>query len=258
MGVGGQNLLTDRRGEFVDSAESERTIFVKRIRQAELSILRARPRSVEPLHGTLQCFWKLRSAVSSHACPRVRERVAVVMLAAMIAFGVSAVAQAQANLSGEYELKAAFLFNFAKFIDWPAGTFASPMSPFTICVLGVDSFGHALEDNLQGKMIRDQPIAVRRLKDKAEARHCQVVFVSSSETGHLAEIIESLQGANVLLVGDTVGFASSGGMIEFTLEDKHIRFTINTDAAERADLKFSAKLLALAKLVHDQGHSKGG
>jgi len=96
------------------------------------------------------------------------------------------------------------------------------------------------------------------LKDKSEARHCQIVFVSSSEIPHLADIIEAVQGENVLLVGETNGFAASGGTIEFTLEDDRVRFAINTDAADRSGLKFSSKLLALAKIVHDQERAKGG
>jgi len=157
-----------------------------------------------------------------------------------------------------YEVKAAFLFNFAKFIDWPTGSFATPQSPFAICVLGQDPFGNILDDSLRGKMIGARPLAVRRIKDKAEARTCQVVFVSSTESAHLAEILGSLGGANSLIVGETNGFAASGGTIEFTLEENHVRFNINIDAADRSGLKFSSKLLALAKIVHDDGHSKRG
>jgi hypothetical protein len=152
-----------------------------------------------------------------------------------------------------YEVKAALLFNFAKFVDWPPSSFASPKSPFTICVWGNDPFGRVLDDTLQGKLIGSRNVAVQRLKNNAEARRCQMVFVSASESIHEQEIIESLPGANVLLVGETNGFAASGGTIEFTLEDNHIRFTINTDAADQAGLRFSAKLLALAKVVHSKG-----
>src|ERR1700693_5688536 len=112
-------------------------------------------------------------------------------------------AWSQSSGTTSYEVKTAFLFNFAKFIDWPAGSFVSPQTPFTFCVLGQDPFGHVLDDALQGKTIGDRPLVVRRLKDKAEARRCQMVFVSSSETAYLAEIIGSLQGANVLLVGES-------------------------------------------------------
>jgi len=155
-------------------------------------------------------------------------------------------------------VKTAFLFNFAKFIDWPASSFSGPQSPFTICVLGQDPFGNILDDTLLGKIVGIRPLVIRRLKEKNEARSCQMVFVSPSESAHLSEIFASLQRANVLLVGETTGFAASGGTIEFTLDDNHVRFTINTDSVDRSGLKFSSKLLALAKLVHDEGHSKGG
>lgn len=84
-----------------------------------------------------------------------------------------------------------------------------------------------------------------------------MVFVSSSESPHLPEILESLRGANVVVVGEANGFATSGGMIEFTIEDNHVRFSINTDAANRSGLKFSSKLLALARIVHDGSPAKG-
>lgn len=180
------------------------------------------------------------------------------MLAAIVMFSSSPGSGAQSTLPSEYELKAAFLFNFAKFIDWPANNFASPQSAFTICVLGQGPFVQVLDDILQGKQIGDRPLAVQRFKDIAEGRHCQIIFVGSSESAHQMELLENLRGENVLVVGETTGFAESGGTIEFTLEDNHVRFTINIDAADRAGLKFSAKLLALAKIVHDERHSKGG
>jgi hypothetical protein len=165
-----------------------------------------------------------------------------------------------AQLSGTtgYEVKTAFLYNFAKFIDWPASDFASPQSPFTICVLGQDPFGNMLDDTLNGKLVGNRPLVVQRMRDKVEARRCQIVFVSSSESAHLAEIFASLQKTNVLLVGEMNGFAALGGTIEFTIDENHVRFTINIDAVDRSGLKFSSKLLAVAKIVHDEGHAKGG
>jgi hypothetical protein len=212
---------------------------------------------LDPVKGTRQSLWRLRPGISPQGGRCARKQIIALMLVSIVAFGESHVTRAQANPPGEYELKAAFLFNFAKFIDWPPSSFATSQSPFTICVLGRDPFGRVLDDKLQGKMIGDRPLAIQRLKDKAEARRCQMVFVGSSESSHLAEILESLRGASVLLVGEKNGFAASGGTIEFTLEDNYVRFTINTDAADRAGLKFSAKLLALAKIVHDEGHSNG-
>jgi hypothetical protein len=167
------------------------------------------------------------------------------------------VAWSQSNGTAGYAVKTAFLFNFAKFIDWPASSFSGPHSPFTICVLGQDPFGNILDDSLLGKIVGVRSLVIRRLKEKNEARSCQMVFVSSSESAHLPDIFASLQRANVLLVGETTGFAALGGTIEFTLEDNRVRFTINTDAVDRSGLKFSSKLLALAKIVHDGGNSKG-
>jgi hypothetical protein len=185
-----------------------------------------------------------------------RHVLQIVLLVLTFAFP-SPRARSQSTRTTGYEVKTAFLFNFAKFVDWPAASFETAVSPFTICVLGQDPFGHALDTTLQGKMIGERPLAIRRLKDKSEARGCQMVFVSSSENAHLAEIIASMQGADLLLVGDIAGFAAIGGTIEFTIEDNHVRFTINADAADRSGLKFSSKLLALAKIVHDEKHAKG-
>ena len=153
----------------------------------------------------------------------------------------------------EYQLKAAFLFNFAKFIDWPEKSFAGPHSAFTICVIGQDPFGGALDEYL-AKTIGGRPVQLARFPSASappRARSCQIAFVSASERSHFHGVVEGLHGSAALLVGDADGFAASGGTIEFTLEDNHIRFSINPEAAQRADLKLSSKLLALAKIVHD-------
>ena len=172
------------------------------------------------------------------------------MLVALAALSGSPLALAQTKPSSEYEVKAAFLFNFAKFIDWPPGTFESQRSSFAICILGKDPFGRSIDDALQRKSISDHSVSILRVKDAAEGQHCQIMFVATSEPRGIAEILDRLRGANVLLVGESEGFAASGGTIQFTLEDNHVRFLINTDAAGRAGLKVSSKLLALAKIVH--------
>jgi len=154
--------------------------------------------------------------------------------------------------TSEYQVKAAFLFNFGKFVEWPQASYASAKSPFSICVLGEDPFGAALDQTLHGKVIADRQVSVLRTKDAASAQHCQIVFVSSSEKSHLATTFASFRGSNALLVGETDGFAASGGAIQFTLEDNHIRFAINPDAIRRAGLQVSSQLLALAKIVRDE------
>lgn len=156
----------------------------------------------------------------------------------------------------EYQVKAAFLFNFGKFVEWPESSFLSDNAPFSICVLGDDPFGSAL-DNLRGKSIGHRSVAVWRIKRPDAGLRCQILFVSASEESHLAQIFASLRGSNSLAVGQTSGFASAGGAIEFTLDDSHVHFTINPDAIKRAGLRASSQLLALAKIVHE-GQSGGG
>jgi YfiR/HmsC-like len=190
------------------------------------------------------------------AIPAARRLLCLFLVLLSGSAGFALPARGQADAATGYEVKAAFLFNFAKFIEWSPAAFATPQSPFVICVLGPDPFGNVLDDTLQGKTIGDRVFTVQRIKDGPDARHCQMVFVSSSESAHLIEIVESTRGAHVLLAGETAGFAASGGTIEFTLEDNHVHFTINTDAANRSGLKFSSKLLALAKIVHDQARPK--
>jgi uncharacterized protein DUF4154 len=158
---------------------------------------------------------------------------------------------AQVRPPSEYELKAAFLFNFAKFVDWPSNSFANPEAPFLVCVLGPDPFGGALDGALRGKVVAEHPVNITRVKHVADLVGCQILFVAASESRHLPEILAKLRGHCVLLIGETDDFASSGGAIQFTLEDNRVRFFINPDAADRAGLKISSKLLALAKIVRD-------
>lgn len=190
-----------------------------------------------------------RSPLSKKILPlyRLWGPALVLMLAGLLCTS-SARAQQAPN---EYQLKAAFLFNFAKFIDWPAASFEGPKSPFTICILGKDPFGRVLDDLLPGKLIGQHPVMIVRMRDAATARHCQIVFVGNDESQKLASILDGLRGTNALIVGESEGFATAGGAIQFTVEENHVRFLINPDAGERAGLKFSSKLLALAKIVRD-------
>jgi hypothetical protein len=173
------------------------------------------------------------------------------MLLFSSAYGFPTFLAAQVRPSSEYELKAAFVFNFAKFVDWPPSAFANPTAPFSVCVLGPDPFGGALDDALRGKVIAEHPASVARVKHVADVTGCQILFIASSESHLLPEVLSKIRGQRVLVIGETDDFASSGGVIQFTLEENRVRFFINTDAADRAGLKISSKLLALAKIVRD-------
>jgi hypothetical protein len=186
---------------------------------------------------------------------RIRARRCATVVALLGLFAIPLAAPAAQDSPSEYQLKAAFVYNFAKFVDWPPNAYSGPQSPFAICILGDDPFGSLIDTALRGKTIADHPVVVRREKDAAAARRCQIVFISASEKRRLPEILEALKGANALIVGDFDGFATSGGAIELTLQDSHIRFAINPTAADSAGLRISSKLLALATIVHGTSES---
>lgn len=154
-------------------------------------------------------------------------------------------AQAPA-LVQEYALKAAFLFNFVKFVEWPASAFAGERAPMTICVFGNDPFGRALDEVVQGERVGERGLAVRRPDGRDDLEACHVLFVSSSEKDRLAGVLAQVQGAPVLTVGDTDGFLRAGGVINFVLEGSKVRFLIDQEAAERSGLRISSKLMRLA------------
>lgn len=164
---------------------------------------------------------------------------------------------AQNSPSIEYQLKAAFLLNFAKFIEWPPDAIPGNTTPISICVFKYDPFGSALEEILRGKNINDRTLVARRIKDLPELRTCQVLFVSAKEDKSLPEILSSASGTSVLVVGESEDFAQRGGAIQFVLEANKLRFAVNVDAVQRARLSVSAKLLTMAKIVHDSDHPKG-
>lgn len=178
------------------------------------------------------------------------------VLLALILIPIAAIVQAAQDHPSEYQLKAAFVYNFAKFVDWPPDVYTKPESPFAICILGDDPFGSVIDDALRGKTVSDHPVVIRREKDAVAARRCQIVFVSASEKRRLPDILESLKGANALVVGDFGGFAAAGGAIELTLQDDRVRFSINPAAADGAGLKISSQLLALATIVHGTPESR--
>jgi hypothetical protein len=122
-------------------------------------------------------------------------------------------------------------------------------APLRICILGRDPFGEELRNITKEKTVSGRKLQIDQLVDLQQARACQIVFIASSERAQLKEILEGLQGANVLTVADTKGFAEQGGMINFVLENDRVQFEVNRKAAEQAGLKISSKLLSVAKLV---------
>ena len=159
------------------------------------------------------------------------------------------VSVAQTGNAGEYQVKAAFLFHFAQFVEWPPGVFKDANSPVTYCTLGEDPFQGALDQSLNGKIIGGRPARIRHLKASREFHECQVLFIGTTEKKEISATLAALKGAPVLTVADADHFVNEGGVIGFCLEEKKVRFEINLNAASEAKLKLSAKLLSLAKTV---------
>jgi hypothetical protein len=160
--------------------------------------------------------------------------------------------RAQESPTIEYRLKAAFLYNFSKFVEWPADAFSGDQAPIQLCVFRDDPFGNVLDQILQGKTINSREVLARRIPELPDLKSCHLVFVSHRVDKHLPEILNSLRGTSALVVGESDGFAERGGGIQFYLEDNKLRFAINLDAVQKARLRVRSNLLALARIVHSK------
>jgi hypothetical protein len=149
----------------------------------------------------------------------------------------------------EYRVKAAFLYNFAKFVEWPAQVFKSASDPIVIGVLGKNPFGDALAEAVSGKTLGGRAFQVREVADAEHTAGCQIVFVSSSERKRLGPLFSRIGNTAVLTVGETDNFASEGGIINFKIDAGTVRLQINVEAARKQQLHISAKLLSLAEIV---------
>jgi YfiR/HmsC-like len=183
-------------------------------------------------------------------------RIQLCAIALLVLAGAPSILSQDAP-SVEYQLKAAFLLNFAKFVEWPQDAFQTEKTPITLCVFRRNPFGNTLDEVLREKAINNRELQARRINDPSELKACQLVFVSESEGKQLSEILNRLKGSSALVVGESEDFAERGGAIQFFLENNKLRFAINVDAIHRARLLASSKLLALARIVHDNGRPKG-
>jgi hypothetical protein len=171
------------------------------------------------------------------------------LLAGCMALAFPEMAKGQTSAVGEYPVKAAFLFNFTKYVDWPATAFTNTAAPIIIGILGDDPFGRKLDDIISSELVKSRPLTVRRLTRMEEANSCHLLFISRSEKDRIADILAGLRGAPVVAVSEIEGFCRKGGVFNFVLTNQNIRFEINPAAAERAGLKISSKLLNLPKAI---------
>jgi hypothetical protein len=184
-----------------------------------------------------------------------RSLVANMMQAAWIALAVvlgSAHALRADEPSREYQVKAAFIYNFALFTEWPDSAFSDKNSPFVVAVIGPDPFGSFLSQTLTNKTIQGRPVILRHLDSADQISGVHLLFVPAEEDDHLDDIFKQVADQPILTVGESDKFLDAGGTIRFLLEDGRIRFEISPDSAARAGLRISSKLLSLAKIYQKQ------
>jgi hypothetical protein len=162
---------------------------------------------------------------------------------------------AQQSKPTEYQVKAAYLYNFGRFVKWPPGLAAGKGDSFPVCVLGRDPFGPILDSTLAGEALEGKPVVIRRIARAQDAADCRILFVSSTEENHLKEILAATDQAGVLTVSDIPGFSRRGGMIQFVAEGDRVRFEINLASAESARLVLSSELLKVAAAVRRNARS---
>lgn len=178
-------------------------------------------------------------------CRGYRFRLAGILLCGLLAaFAFSA--RAQNSGPSEYQLKAAFIYNFVKFVDWPTQAFADASSPYVIGVLGDNVFGDDLEQMVGNKVIKNRPLKFETFHSVMEVTNCQVLFISASEHNHFHQILDALRGKSILTISESDHFIDDGGMIDFKLVNRRVRFQINDKAAKKAGLMISSDLLHLA------------
>jgi len=152
----------------------------------------------------------------------------------------------------EYQLKAAFVFNFAKFVEWSASAFRTAQTSITICIFGEDRFGGDLDELVKGQSIGGRSLAVRRIAQAPRGDACQVLFVSSGDPSQAQELLHAVANLPILTVSEDDEASRRGYIIQLLLEDNKIRFAIDLESAERAGIKISSKLLKLAKRIHER------
>ena len=169
--------------------------------------------------------------------------------AAIAAFCVIASFASAQNQVSEYDVKAAYVFNFGKFVRFAPSDAVNNRQSFDICIVGEDPLEHPLDDLTANERLDGKPVRVARLKTAAEARGCAIAYISASEGSRVGTDLEALRGQGVLTVSDAANFLQRGGMIQFLTVESHVRFAVNLDAVRGAQLSLSSKLLRVATSV---------
>ncbi len=168
----------------------------------------------------------------------------------LVSFCASLPIQAQISSTEEYRLKLAFLFNFAKFVEWPADAFPNSQAPLNICIVGRDPFDAELERQVTERNLYGHPVAIRILRANDDFGGCHIIFLPASSDGSLPGVLKRLDGS-AITVGESAGFGARGGVVNFVVEGTNFRFAVNLSAAQRTRCRISSRVLALARIYKE-------
>lgn len=191
-------------------------------------------------------MWTLSGSAKHLVAGMAAASRAALLVTALVILALSA---SPARAASEQEVKAAFIYNFAQFVDWPSKAFESSSSSLVIGVLGSDSVAGALDQAVKNKTVNGRKLIVKRASRVRDLSGCQIVFIGRTEKARAGDVIDAVKGSNVLTIGETEGFARRGGIINFTMQDQKVRFEINVNAARQNGLQVSSKLLRLATII---------
>jgi hypothetical protein len=179
------------------------------------------------------------------------------LLLACLVTGLGAIQTESTDASKEYQVKAAYLLNFAQYIHWPEESVGGPDAPLSFGVLGDEDFGELLEKTFQDQTVQGRRLVVKRSDQVGGLKSCQLIFISRSQKEHLPEVLVELKETAIVSVGEVEKFASRGGIINFYFDKGKVRFEINEAAARRKGIKISSQLLKRAKIVDSDSNSEG-
>jgi hypothetical protein len=174
-------------------------------------------------------------------------------LALIVAFATLVPCASQGQTADEYQVKAAYMYNLAKFVDWPLEAFSSPSQPIVFCVTGQTPLSRPLEDALAGKVVGQRPLVFRQLTDSKQTGDCKVLFMNLADQKRQRQTLDQVKSLHVLTVGEAEDFTAEGGIVRFFLDAGRVRLEFNLDAADDAKLRVSSKLLSLGKTVRKGG-----
>jgi hypothetical protein len=179
-------------------------------------------------------------------------------LAVIVAWAIFSVAStsAQQPAPSEDQVKAAYLYNFGRFVKWPPNAVEDRDRAFVICVFSQDPFGLVLESTLAGQLLNGKPVVIRRVMKPQEAAHCHILFIDATQGPHLREILAGIDQSSVLTVSDMPHFLKQGGMIQFVLQEDKVRFEVDLNNVGSGQLALSSELLKVAAMV--RGNTRPG